>query len=73
MLNFNYRNPTHVVFGKDRMEELDQLVPANARVLITYGGGSVQRFGTLDKSKRPWAIALYLNLAALKRTPNLIP
>ncbi|MBB1380988.1 iron-containing alcohol dehydrogenase, partial [Shewanella sp. SR41-2] len=51
MLNFDYRNPTHVVFGKDRIAELDQLVPENARVLITYGGGSVQRFGTLDKVK----------------------
>ena len=51
MLNFNYRNPTHVVFGKDRIAELDQLVPANAKVLITYGGGSVVRFGTLDKVK----------------------
>jgi NADP-dependent alcohol dehydrogenase len=51
MLNFNYRNPTHVVFGKDRMAELEQLVPENARVLITYGSGSVQRFGTLDKVK----------------------
>jgi NADP-dependent alcohol dehydrogenase len=49
MLNFDYRNPTHIVFGKDRLAELDQLVPANARVLVTYGGGSVKRFGTLDK------------------------
>ncbi|BCV68346.1 iron-containing alcohol dehydrogenase [Shewanella carassii] len=49
MLNFDYRNPTHIVFGKDRLAELDQLVPTNARVLVTYGGGSVKRFGTLDK------------------------
>ena len=49
MLNFDYRNPTHIVFGKDRIAELDQLIPADARVMVTYGGGSVKRFGTLDK------------------------
>ncbi|MCG8582510.1 MAG: iron-containing alcohol dehydrogenase [Bacteroidales bacterium] len=49
MLNFDFYNPTHIVFGKDRLEELDKLVPQNARVLITYGGGSVKKYGTLPK------------------------
>ncbi len=49
MLNFDYRNPTHIVFGQDRLAELDTLVPKNAKVLVLYGGGSVKRFGTLDK------------------------
>lgn len=51
MLNFDFYNPTHIVFGKDRLGELDALVPKDARVLITYGGGSVKKFGTLDKVK----------------------
>ena len=49
MMNFNYQNPTHIVFGQDRLQELDQLVPADAKVLVLYGGGSVKKFGTLDK------------------------
>ncbi|MGL4998751.1 MAG: iron-containing alcohol dehydrogenase [Cetobacterium sp.] len=49
MLNFNFYNPTHIVFGKDTLDQLDSLVPKNAKVLITFGGGSVNRFGTLDK------------------------
>ena len=49
MQNFNYFNPTHIVFGKDRLQELNNLVPAQAKVLVLYGGGSVKRFGTLDK------------------------
>lgn len=49
MLDFNYYNPTHIVFGKDRLSELDKLVPENIRVLILYGGGSVKKFGTLEK------------------------
>ena len=41
MFNFDFYNPTHIVFGKDRLGELDTLVPKDAKVLITYGGGSV--------------------------------
>lgn len=49
MQNFDFYNPTRIVFGKDRLQELDQLIPRSARVLVLYGGGSVKRVGTLDK------------------------
>lgn len=49
MFNFDFYNPTHIVFGKDRLRELDNLVPKDARVLVLYGGGSVKEFGTLEK------------------------
>ena len=52
MLNFNFYNPTHIVFGKDRLTELATLVPENAKVLITYGGGSIKKFGTFDTVKK---------------------
>lgn len=49
MLNFDFYNPTHIVFGKDRLDELDALVPKDAKVLITYGGGSAVRSGLIDR------------------------
>ena len=49
MNNFNFYNPTQIVFGKDRLSELDKHIKPNAKVLILYGGGSVKKFGTLDK------------------------
>lgn len=52
MFNFEFHNPTRIVFGKDRLKELDRLVPAEAKVLLLYGGGSVKRFGTLDKVRQ---------------------
>ena len=70
MLNFNYRNPTHVVFGKDRIAELDQLVPANAKVLITYGGGSVVRFGTLDKVKSALGNRTVIEFGGIEANPK---
>ena len=47
MLNFEFQNPTRIVFGKDTVSSLDKLVPADARVLILYGGQSAERTGTL--------------------------
>ncbi len=49
MLNFDFYNPTRVLFGQGRIADLGKHVPADARVLILYGGGSVKKNGTLDE------------------------
>ncbi|HJV76415.1 MAG TPA: iron-containing alcohol dehydrogenase [Noviherbaspirillum sp.] len=49
MLNFDFYNPTHILFGKDRIADLAKVVPAGARVLVLYGGGSVKSNGVLDQ------------------------
>lgn len=51
MNNFEYYNPVRIVFGEDQISKLSELVPKEARVLITYGGGSAKRTGTLDEVK----------------------
>lgn len=47
MQNFEYYNPTRIVFGEGSIPRLADLVPADARVLVLYGGGSAERNGTL--------------------------
>ncbi len=49
MYNFNFYNPTQIIFGKDRLAELDKLLPPDAKVLMLYGGGSIKQYGTFDK------------------------
>jgi len=51
MLNFDFYNPTRIAFGKGKVAEIDKLVPAEARVLIVYGGTSAKKNGTLDEVK----------------------
>lgn len=46
MNNFDLHTPTRILFGKGAIEKLREQIPAEARVLITYGGGSV-------KNRRP--------------------
>lgn len=51
MQKFSFYNPTNIVFGEGQLSELDNLVPKNAKVLVTYGGGSAKNTGLLDKVK----------------------
>ena len=51
MENFTFHNPTRILFGRGRIADIRREVPAGARVLITYGGGSVVRTGTLGEVK----------------------
>ena len=52
MLNFDFYNPTKIIFGKNRLDELKDQIPKDAKILITYGSGSIKKFGTLDKIKK---------------------
>ena len=47
MLNFDFHNPTRILFGQGRIADLDKQVPAAAKVLILVGGASAEKNGTL--------------------------
>lgn len=50
MENFEYRNPTKLIFGRDQVEALRTEVPQYGnKVLLVYGGGSIKRNGLYDK------------------------
>ncbi|PJJ10283.1 NADP-dependent alcohol dehydrogenase [Flavobacterium sp. 1] len=55
MLNFELYNPTKLVFGKGQIEKLETLIPAGAKILLAYGGGSIFKNGihqqTIDNLK----------------------
>ena len=49
MNNFTYHNPTRIHFGQGQIAKLSEEIPADAKVLITYGGGSIKKNGVLDQ------------------------
>lgn len=50
MNNFRMYVPTDIRFGKNRLNELPEVLePYGKRVLLAYGGGSIKRFGLYDK------------------------
>ncbi|MFT4643908.1 MAG: NADP-dependent alcohol dehydrogenase [Planctomycetota bacterium] len=49
MNNFEFKNPTKIIFGKDQIENIAKEIPQNAKILITYGGGSIKKNGIYEK------------------------
>ncbi len=50
MINFDFRNPTQIVFGKDTEMRAGELASEYGKnVLLHYGGGSIKRTGLYDK------------------------
>ena len=42
MLNFEYKNPTKLIFGKNTIDLVKNEIPKNAKILLVYGGGSIK-------------------------------
>ncbi|OQA96353.1 MAG: Alcohol dehydrogenase YqhD [Bacteroidetes bacterium ADurb.Bin217] len=49
MNNFDFYNPVNIVFGKQTIAKLAQLIPTNAKVMLLYGGGSIKHNGVYDQ------------------------
>jgi len=49
MLNFSFHNPTKIHFGVGQIEAIKKEIPANAKVLVIYGGGSIKKNGIFDQ------------------------
>jgi len=45
MLNFTFHNSTKIIFGKGQIKALTSEIPEGAKVLMTYGGGSIKTNG----------------------------
>ena len=48
VLNFDFYNPTQILFGQGQIASLAKLIPQGARVLLVYGGGSIKQNGVFD-------------------------
>ncbi|OOG73410.1 iron-containing alcohol dehydrogenase [Flavobacterium sp. A45] len=52
MLNFELYNPTKLIFGKGQIEKLPTLIPAGAKILLAYGGGSIFKNGVHEQARK---------------------
>jgi NADP-dependent alcohol dehydrogenase len=51
MLNFEFKNPTKIHFGKGLIAKIAVEIPANAKVMMLYGGGSIKTNGIYEQVK----------------------
>ena len=49
MNNFEFFNPTRIIFGKGTIAKLSKRVPRKARVMLLYGSGSIKENGVYDQ------------------------
>ncbi len=47
--NFEFYNPTKLIFGNGQITNIAKYIPANSKVLITYGMGSIKKNGIYDE------------------------
>jgi len=70
MQNFTFYNPTKIIFGQGRIAELAKEIPAGQRVLVTYGGGSVHKNGTLDEVRAALKHAELTEFGGIEPNPS---
>ncbi len=51
MRNFEFYNPVNIVFGQGQIKKLNKLVPANTKIMLAYGGGSIFKNGVYEQVK----------------------
>lgn len=49
MQNFTFYNPVKLIFGKGEIAKLTDEISLDARILLTYGGGSIKRNKVYDQ------------------------
>ena len=70
MQNFDFHNPTRIVFGKDRIADLGKLVPADAKVLILVGGSSAEKTGTLAEVRQALGARVHATFSGIEPNPS---
>ena len=69
--NFYYHTPTELVFGKDVINYLPEVMKRYGKnVLFTYGGGSIKKIGLYDKIKELLKDFNVIELAGIEPNPK---
>ncbi|MCG9580692.1 iron-containing alcohol dehydrogenase [Vibrio tubiashii] len=48
-MQFSYVNPTQIQFGQGQIQSIQSIIPADQKVLVIYGGGSIKSNGVYDQ------------------------
>lgn len=71
MKNFSFQNPTRLVFGKGQIAKLNQLIPEDARLMLTFGFGSVKKNGVYDQVTEALKGRDYIEFWGIEPNPHV--
>jgi NADP-dependent alcohol dehydrogenase len=69
--NFQFQNPTKLIFGKGTIAQLAQELPKNERILVTYGSGSVKQNGVYEQVCRALQGFNYIEFWGIDPNPTV--
>ncbi|QCE42878.1 iron-containing alcohol dehydrogenase [Psychroserpens sp. NJDZ02] len=70
MNNFDFKNPTKIIFGKDTIAKIKEEIPQDAKVLLLYGGGSIKKNGIYDQVKTALASVDVVEFGGIPANPE---
>ncbi|WP_417876860.1 iron-containing alcohol dehydrogenase [Winogradskyella sediminis] len=70
MNNFEFKNPTKIIFGKETISQLETEIPKDAKVLMLYGGGSIKKNGIYDQVKTALAQVTMIEFGGIPANPE---
>lgn len=71
MKNFIFQNPTKLVFGRGQIAKLSSLIPSTARLMLTFGGGSVRKNGIYDQITKALEGRTYIEFWGIEPNPTV--
>ena len=49
MKNFEFKNPTKIIFGQGEIKKIAAEIPLDSKILLLYGGGSIKKNGIYEE------------------------
>lgn len=71
MNNFIFQNPTRLIFGKGMIAELNKAIPADKKIMITFGGGSVKKNGVYEQIQKALQGREYIEFWGIEPNPAI--
>lgn len=71
MDNFIFYNPTRLIFGQGTIAQLAEQIPADKRIMITFGGGSVKQNGVYEQVTQALAGRTYIEFWGIESNPDI--
>jgi len=70
MDNFAFQNPVKILFGRGQTAAIESEIPADARILMTFGGGSIKSNGVYEQAIKALAGRKVLEYGGIEANPR---
>ncbi len=70
MNNFTYHNPTKIIFGEGTIATISHEIPKDARILMTFGGGSIKENGIYEQVKNALKAFTLFEFGGIEANPQ---